>query len=285
MAERMGAAVIVLEHRYWGGSSPFDVLTTEHMQYLTLDNSLKDITYFAKNFNPPFDNTTGSHPSVAPWVFTGGSYSGALAGWLEALEPGTFWAYHGTSGVVQAISDFWTYYSPTMEATPQNCSADLIKVIDHVDHILFNGSSCEKKKLKNMFHLGDLEDADFGAALLNGVATWQSTQFYSESRDGYVPFYRFCDYVEGIPPKSNSTGNSTAVRLPGPEGVGLEKALQGYADYVIKEMIPNSECPPFHPTGKGEMQRSAAGLVTYLVPGADDCRLGHFPRFDPARSR
>jgi len=40
--------VIVLEHRYWGMSSPFTELTTENMQYLTLENSIADLTNFGE---------------------------------------------------------------------------------------------------------------------------------------------------------------------------------------------------------------------------------------------
>ena len=41
-----------------------------------------------------------------PWVFSGGSYSGALSAWTQAKDPGTFWAYHASSAVVQTIDDF-----------------------------------------------------------------------------------------------------------------------------------------------------------------------------------
>lgn len=47
-AQAIGAAVIVIEHRYWGQSSPFAELTTENLQYLTLQNSIADLTYFGK---------------------------------------------------------------------------------------------------------------------------------------------------------------------------------------------------------------------------------------------
>ena len=162
-AKETGGAVIIMEHRYWGGSSPFEELTTENMQYLTLDNSIMDNIYFAKNFKPPFDPSGRSSPDKAPWVFSGGSYPGALAGWLAALEPGTFWAYHGTSGVVEGIRDFWQYFQPVLEATPQNCSSDLNNVIDYIDEVLLNGEDDQKQKLKDRFMLGDLEDADFAS--------------------------------------------------------------------------------------------------------------------------
>jgi len=162
-AQQLGAAVILLEHRYWGQSSPFESLTVKNLQYLTLENAIKDLSFFATNFTLPFDTSGGSAPSEAPWIFTGGSYAGALAGWSAVLDPGTFWAYHGSSSVVQTISDFWTYLSPVIEATPQNCSADIQAVISHVDKTLLHGSPQQKRELKAKFQLDDLTDADFGA--------------------------------------------------------------------------------------------------------------------------
>ena len=93
MAEKIGAAVVVLEHRYWGFSSPFAELTTDNMRYLTLANSIADLTNFANTAQLPFDSQGNSTASQAPWVLVGGSYSGALTAWTESIAPGTFWAY------------------------------------------------------------------------------------------------------------------------------------------------------------------------------------------------
>jgi hypothetical protein len=232
MAEKMGAAVVIMEHRYWGESSPFDTLTVQNLQYLTLENSIKDNTYFANNFDAPFDTTGKSSAKEAPWVFTGGSYPGA--GWIASKDPGTFWAYYGTSGVVEAIGDFWQYFVPVEEATPQNCSSDVHSVIEYVDTVLTTGSPMEKAKLKDLFLLGDLQDADFAATLENGPWTWQSGQFYSTNTSGYTPYYRFCDYVENVFP------NSTNTTVPGPKGVGLTKALQGYAKWFKDLYLPGA---------------------------------------------
>jgi len=168
-AQKVGGAVVILEHRYWGESSPYDELTVKNLQYLTLSNSLKDLTYFANTFKPPFDESGGSSPKEAPWVFSGGSYPGALAGWLAHLEAGTFWAYHGTSGVVETISDFWQYFAPVQEATPANCSKDLSAVIDYIDAVLTQGTPEKKQKLKAKFKLDGLEDADFARSVRKQV--------------------------------------------------------------------------------------------------------------------
>ncbi|KAL2132698.1 hypothetical protein VTI74DRAFT_3461 [Chaetomium olivicolor] len=243
-ASQTGGAVIVLEHRYWGESSPYEELTVQNLQHLTLDNSLKDLTYFAKTFVPPFDNSGKSAADKAPWVFMGGSYPGALAGWLAAREPGTFWAYYSSSGVVEAIGDFWQYFVPVQEATPKNCSADVGAVINYVDLVLTFGTPKMKKDLKDKFLMGELEDADFASALENGPWQWQSTQFFSVKNTGYNPYYRFCDYVENVWPNSTN-------KVPGAGGVGLTKALDGYAKWVKEQLLPGFCEAAGYPEWKG----------------------------------
>ena len=104
---------------------------------------------------------------------------------------------------------------------PQNCSRDVSRVIEHVDRVLLHGSAAAKRQLKDAFGLA-VDDA-----LIVPVVDWQARQLYT----GYIPFYRFCDTVEGVVNGSsdNATGPSP---LPGPNGVGLEKALHGYAAYA-----------------------------------------------------
>ncbi|GAB1739785.1 hypothetical protein NU219Hw_g4722t1 [Hortaea werneckii] len=228
VAEKIGAAAVVLEHRYWGTSSPFTELTTANMSYLTLENSIHDMTYFANNVKLPFTKHHSNADDV-PWVFMGGSYSGALSAWIESVDPGTIWAYQASSAVVQTISDFWAYFLPVQQGMPQNCSADVSLVIDHMDDVLTNGSENEIHDLKTMFGLQNVtHNDDFMAALENGPWLWQGNQFYT----GYSGFFQWCDYIENM---INAT--DTTIR-PGPEGVGLEKALAGYAEWTKSVLLP-----------------------------------------------
>lgn len=105
-AQAVGGATVLMEHRYWGDSSPYSELTTENFTYLTLEQAIKDTTYFANNVALPFDSNGSSNAANAPWVMAGGSYSGALTAWVESVDPGTYWAYYATSAVVEAIGDF-----------------------------------------------------------------------------------------------------------------------------------------------------------------------------------
>lgn len=230
MAEKMGAAIVVLEHRYWGYSSPYPDLTTYNLRFLTLANAIADMTNFAKTAQLPFDTNGTSNADKAPWVFVGGSYSGALAAWTASVSPGTFWAYIASSAPVQAISDYWGYFSPVQLGMPANCSKDVSLVIDHIDSVFQNGSADDQTSLKDMFGLGALEhNDDFGAAIENAPWLWQSNQFYQTAG-----FYDWCDSVEGIAP--NTTNTTTTI--PGADGVGLDTALAGYAAWFNDTFLP-----------------------------------------------
>ena len=76
------------------------------MTYLTLNNSISDLTYFAQTAALPWDKGSKSNADNAPWVLIGGSYSGALTAWTAIISPGTFWAYSASSAPVEAISDY-----------------------------------------------------------------------------------------------------------------------------------------------------------------------------------
>lgn len=95
--------------RFWGSSSPTEYLTAESLQLLTLKQAIADFVYFAKTIDLPFDTNHSSNADKAPWVFSGGSYSGALSAWTESTSPGTFWAYHASSAPVEAISDYVSF--------------------------------------------------------------------------------------------------------------------------------------------------------------------------------
>lgn len=67
--------------------------------------------------------------------------------------------------------------------------------------------------------------------LENGPWSWQENAFYG----GYSEFFQFCDAVENATPGSYA---NTSV-----SGVGLEKALEGYAGWVNSSVIPGCKSP------------------------------------------
>ncbi|KAJ5217326.1 hypothetical protein N7468_010334 [Penicillium chermesinum] len=244
-AQAIEGAVILIEHRYWGQSSPYIELTAETLQYLTLENSIADLTYFAKNVKLPFDESGSTNAQHAPWVLAGGSYSGALSAWTASTAPGTFWAYYATSAPVEAIYNYWQYFVPVQEGMPKNCSKDISRVVDYLDSVNASGDKQKLQKLYELFGLDDIDSFDdFAGALENGPWLWQENQFDT----GYSEFYQFCDYIEGVRPGAS--------KVPGAEGVGLKQALQGYVKWFRNVYLPNA-C-----TGYGFPENSTECLNT-----------------------
>ncbi|KAH8896497.1 serine carboxypeptidase S28 [Thozetella sp. PMI_491] len=243
-AQTVGAAVILLEHRYWGESSPYKVLDTKALQHLTIENAVHDLNHFARNVKLPFDTTGATNAPKAPWVNVGGSYSGALAAWQAKLAPGTFWAYHASSAPVQAVYDFWSYFLPIQNGMPRNCSADFARIAERIDEVIQRGNATEIKALQKLFGAEQLEHADdFSGMFGNVLGEWQSVQFFS----GYSDFFQMCDSVEGVRAVRNgkvgvpvdSYGNGTGVPVPA-DGIGVDKALANFAKWFKYESLPNT---------------------------------------------
>ena len=242
LAERIGAAIVYLEHRYQGESSPFSELTTANLTYLNVPNIISDLTNFANNVQLPFaQKGYRSNAADVPWILLGSSYAGNLAAWTASVRPGTFWAYHASSAPLQAIADYWQYWLPIQRGMPANCSKDVPMVIDYMDNIWVNGTTEEIDRLKSIFGLPGFEPVDIMAALKKGPARWQSLDFWrmKRARRGTLPFHRWCDYIEGAFTTSpNGTTCEPTNFTSGPEGVGLTKALQGYAKWFTTYKLP-----------------------------------------------
>ncbi|OAA74986.1 Peptidase S28 [Akanthomyces lecanii RCEF 1005] len=219
IAQSLGGAAVILEHRFYGDSHPPQEGTqnTEYLQPLTLENSIDDLVYFARNAELPFDPEGASHPDKAPWTLCGCSYAGALSAWTEKIAPGTFWAYEAGSAVVEARSSLWQYFEVIEEAMPRNCSADWKRVMANIDHVLMHGSASDKDQLKQKMGVANYTDKTTAEFATQWLGSWQDQQYGM----GYSEFFQMCDYIENQLPEKYEAA-------PGPDGLGLEKALEGY---------------------------------------------------------
>jgi hypothetical protein len=154
LAKRIGAAVLAIEHRYFGTSVPFMNLTD--MRYNSVENSIADLINFARTVRLPFDPTGNSHAPQVPWVLVGCSAAGAISAWLERREPGTFWAYHLFSATVQ-VEPAWSYTIPILDNIPKNCSRDASMVWEYMDDIAVHGTKQDRLKLQADFGLAKIE--------------------------------------------------------------------------------------------------------------------------------
>ncbi|TFK63556.1 hypothetical protein BDN72DRAFT_311679 [Pluteus cervinus] len=218
IAEQESGATIVIEHRFFGLSNPYPDLTVASLQLLNIQQSVDDLVYFAENVNLPMPGGDQVTPKQAPWILIGGSYSGALTSWTMVNKPGVFWAGYSSSGVVQAILDFWQYFEPVREGMPKNCSADVEVVIAHVDDVLSGNDTKAINDIKANFGMSDVTHLDdVAGALRNNLWDWQSLQ--PSSGAGTV-FFQFCDALEVKDGKN-----------AGPEGWGLDHALSAWGAF------------------------------------------------------
>ncbi|QRV75298.1 Serine carboxypeptidase S28 [Ceratobasidium sp. AG-Ba] len=224
IAQESNGAVVFLEHRFFGQSNPYPNLNDTSLKYLSVDQAIEDLDYFANNVHLPMPGGDQVPASKAPWILIGGSYPGALTSWTMVAKPGLFWAGYASSAVVQAINWYWGYFEPVRQYMPKNCSADVEKVVNYVDFTFTFGTRKQIQTLKETLGMGNLSHVDdVAGALRNPMWMWQSLQ-PGQSDQG---FYRFCDALE--------VKNGVSA---GPSGWGLDHALTAYGNYM-KSYIPS----------------------------------------------
>ena len=76
IAQTFNGSSVVLEHRFFGLSNPFNDLSDRSLRVLNLQQSIDDLEYFAKNAKLPMPGGDRVTPDVTPWILLGGSYSG-----------------------------------------------------------------------------------------------------------------------------------------------------------------------------------------------------------------
>ncbi|KAI0664343.1 serine carboxypeptidase S28-domain-containing protein [Cubamyces menziesii] len=165
LAKRYEGIAILWEHRYYGDSLPFPVnenTTAEQWQFLTTDQALEDVVYFANRFSLSHvrgpensivdsnatDSSNSLHPSNTPWIWLGGSYPGVRGALLRVRNPETIFAVWASSAPVHAQVDMVAYYKAAERSLTRNCSADWVAVTRFVDDTLQNGTVEEAADLK-----------------------------------------------------------------------------------------------------------------------------------------
>ena len=149
------AKTYIRECRYYGESLPFPIdssTTKEQWQFLTVDQALEDVIYFAQRFTFPHpDDHTAAyrpHPSTTPWIFVGGSYPGVRAAFIRIRNPETIYASWASSAPVEAQIGMSSYWQAAERALPRNCSDDWIAVTKYFDDVFINGSDQDIHDLK-----------------------------------------------------------------------------------------------------------------------------------------
>ncbi|KAM7524095.1 hypothetical protein LguiA_013997 [Lonicera macranthoides] len=147
LAKKFGAAVVSLEHRYYGKSSPFKSLTTENLKFLSSKQALGALNLKLNRSN-----------AENPWFVFGVSYPGALSAWFRLKFPHLTCGSLASSAVVLAVYNFTEFDQQIGESAGPECKAVLQEVTKHVEERLTKN----EKALKTLFGAAELKiDGDF----------------------------------------------------------------------------------------------------------------------------
>lgn len=234
LAQATSGLGVILEHRYYGTSFPVPDLSTENLRFLTTDQALADMAYFARNVvYEGLEHLDLTAPKTA-YIAYGGSYAGAFVAFLRKLYPDVYWGAISSSGVTEAIYDYWEYFEAARIYGPKDCIAATQKLTHVIDNILIGkNDTAYPDRLKSAFGLGNLSRTDdFANAITNGIYGLQDTNW--DPAENSTDFGLYCNNV-----------SSDALLYPSLEGLGSEIrdliAAGGYggaeADSLVNPML------------------------------------------------
>ncbi|XP_061343785.1 probable serine protease EDA2 isoform X2 [Gastrolobium bilobum] len=168
LAKKFGAAVVSLEHRYYGKSSPFDSLATENLKYLSSKQALFDLAVFRQYYQGSLNAKLNRTKIENPWFSFGGSYPGALSAWFRLKFPHLTCGSLASSAVVLAVYNFTEFDQQIGESAGAECKS----VLQEITQLIENKLATDGRDLKASFNAADLEiDGDFMYLLADAAAT------------------------------------------------------------------------------------------------------------------
>lgn len=199
LAQATGGIGVILEHRYYGTSFPTPNITTENLRFLTTEQALADQAYFAANVVfPGLEHLNLTAPGT-PYIAYGGSYAGAFVAFLRIQYPDLYWGAISSSGVTEAIYDFWEYYEATRKYAPADCVDTQGKLVSIIDTILKSGDNSTIKALKSAFNASSFTyNDDFANTITLSFGFWQSLNWDPSVSD--PTFFEYCGNITSDKP-------------------------------------------------------------------------------------
>ncbi|CAK7334363.1 unnamed protein product [Dovyalis caffra] len=167
LAKKFEAAVVSLEHRYYGKSSPFKSTTTENLRYLSSKQALFDLAAFRQYYQESLNLKLNRTGVENPWFVFGVSYSGALSAWFRLKFPHLTCGSLASSAVVLAVYDYTEFDQQIGESAGAECKAAL----QETTHLVEGRLASDKKAVKALFDAAELDiDGDFLYFLADAAA-------------------------------------------------------------------------------------------------------------------
>ena len=114
-ARGLGAAVLIVEHRYYGESLPFATPKVGDMKYLNIHNALEDLAAIQKS-------VAREQGIEGKWISAGGSYAGMLAAFYRLKHPELVAGAWASSAPVNVVKKFTGYDARAARTLGPTCA-------------------------------------------------------------------------------------------------------------------------------------------------------------------
>ncbi|KAG0460701.1 hypothetical protein HPP92_020998 [Vanilla planifolia] len=167
LAKKFGAALVSLEHRYYGKSYPFKRTTADNLSYLSSKQALFDLAVFRQYYQESLNAKYNRSNVDSPWFTFGISYAGALSAWFRLKFPHLTCGSLASSAVVLAIYNFSEFDQQVGDSAGPGCKAALQEITKLVDQqLLLDGVALKSKFGASMVK----NDVDFLYLLADAAA-------------------------------------------------------------------------------------------------------------------
>ncbi|GAA94724.1 uncharacterized protein L969DRAFT_17518 [Mixia osmundae IAM 14324] len=196
LAKELNAAIVAVEMRGYGATFPTKDLSTDNLRLYTIEQTLADSAYFAAHVKIPGLEHLAPAPHT-PWIYYGGSYSGATTGFIMKTYPHIFYGGIASSGVVHAESYYAGYYEHLYKhAEPQECMQKIAALTELVDELAEKAPE-QMPAFKKLFGMESITKLpDFTGAIAWPLGFWQSVK--SEGPSSRT-FPEFCGNITDKP--------------------------------------------------------------------------------------
>ncbi|KAJ2006695.1 hypothetical protein GGI04_001788 [Coemansia thaxteri] len=168
LAQLNNGLVVAIEQRFYGKSAPMPDLSASSLQYMTVENTLKDFAQFirAVKSNPSsvFPVTVDPDSSV---IFAGSSYSANVAAWMRATYPELVaGAWASSAFVYHRLDNYHFEQSFGRQLHHLGCGSQFAQGVQELDSILLSDDASRIESALELFGLPPLS-ADGFASLVS----------------------------------------------------------------------------------------------------------------------
>ncbi|KAJ7115068.1 extracelular serine carboxypeptidase [Mycena crocata] len=200
LAQATNGIGLIIEHRYYGTSIPVADLSTDNLRWLTTDQSIADIAYFAQNVVVPGHEDEDLTAPGCPWIVYGGSLAGAEAAFAVKTYGDIIYGGISSSGTVKASYGYPEWYYNIQKFAPKDCVKTVEDIVDKIDFVIKSNNKDAIQAMQSVFGLESLQDLrDFAIAVAFPIGnpvfypnpTWQELNW--DPAVGSNDFFEFCD--------------------------------------------------------------------------------------------